>query len=104
MNSRRDFVRCVAGGSLLPLAFGKSPASILLSPEASLSEKWAAEQLSVHLAQMTGVRLPAASGENPVGTPSILVGRSAAVDRYRLDIPEGESCLLKTGGENFIIA
>ncbi|MGD1091733.1 MAG: DUF4838 domain-containing protein [Bryobacteraceae bacterium] len=104
MNSRRDFVRCIAGGSLLSLALGKVPASILLSPEASLSEKWAAEQLSVHLGQMTGVRLPVIISEKPSESPAILVGRSAAVDKYRLDIPEGEACLLKTVGENLIIA
>ena len=117
-HSRRNFVRSIAGGSLLSLAEigalgrdsiplivpGKRPGSIFLSPDASLSEKWAAEQLSLHLETMTGVRLPIVSGEKIPESPAVAVGRSTFTDKYRLGIPEGESCLLKTEGETLILA
>src|SRR5208283_2743045 len=127
-SSRRDFfrssaVRSIAGSSLfsfqqakafgkdsIPLVVpGKRPGSIFLSPEASLSEKWASEQLSLHLEKMTGIRLPIVMsekipGEKIPGSPIIAVGRSAVTDKYRLEIPEGESCLRKAEGDTFILA
>ena len=110
--SRREFVRCVAGGSLLGLAetrgFAKAsiplPRSILLSPEASLSEKWAAGELSEHLGTMTGVRLPVITSETIPDSPVIAVGGGAVTDRNGLAIPQGESCLLKTIDRSLVIA
>jgi uncharacterized protein DUF4838 len=116
--SRRSFVQSIAGGSLLsraefrafgkdsiPLIVpGKRSGSIFLSPDASLSEKWAAEQLSLHLERMTGIRLPIVTGGKIPESPAVAVGRSSFTDKYRLEIPEGESCLLKTEGGTLIIA
>ncbi len=110
--SRREFVRSMAGGSLLGLAetrgFAKDsvllPRSIFLSPEASPSEKWAASELSLHLEKITGVRLPIVTSEAIPNSPVIAVGRSAVTDRNRLAIPDGEACLLKTAGGSLILA
>lgn len=109
--SRRDFVGSLAGASLL--AFAKTaqakesiplPRSIFLAPNASLSEKWAARDLSVHLEKMTGRAVPIVTSDTVPNPPVIAVGRSAATDRYGLEIPETESCLLKTEGGTLILA
>src|SRR6185503_3311815 len=94
VDSRRGFMRRIGAASLLPLSdseaaagdsfrlTAETPGRIVLSPEASLSEKWAAEQLSVFLEQITGLRPPVltaipAAGDGPV----IAVGRGAFTDR-----------------------
>ncbi len=115
-SSRRDFLRSVAGSSLLSFAQasgkdsiplivpGKPTSSIFLSPDASPSEKWTAGELSSHLETMTGMRLPIVMSEKIPDSPLIAVGRSAVTDKYRLQIPEGESCLLETKDQTLILA
>ena len=116
-DSRRDFVRKLAAGSVLPLARGsgrapvelinpgKRPGTIFISADASPSEKWAAEQLSVTLEQMTGARMPLTTGDKmPTSSPAVAVGRSVFTERAGTEFPEGESCLLRTSDGTLIIA
>ncbi|HEY4088573.1 MAG TPA: DUF4838 domain-containing protein [Bryobacteraceae bacterium] len=109
MDSRRGFIRKIGVASLLASdsfrLTAATPGNIAISPDASRSEKWAAEQLGAFLEQMTGLRprvlreIPAA-GDGPV----IAVGRSSFTDRAGVQIPEGESCRLKADGRALIIA
>jgi hypothetical protein len=117
VNSRRGFIRRIGAASLLPLSgqqaaasdsfrlTAETPGRIVLSPEASLSEKWGAEQLSAFLEQMTGLRLPILTAIPAAGNgPVIAVGRSAFTDRAAVQVAEGEACRLKTDGRTLIIA
>ena len=117
MDSRRGFIRTIGAASLLPLSdheavasdsfrlAAETPGRIVLSPEASLSEQWAAQQLSAFLEQMTGLRLPVLTAIPAAsGGPVIAVGRSALTDRAGVQVPQGESCRLKTDGRTLIIA
>ena len=120
-NSRRDFVGDIvsaAGASLfslptkaaakdsLPLAVpGKQPYSIFLSPEASPSERWAAQELRSHIEQMTGIRLPVERAANAPASPRIIaIGKSALTERLGIDPPPGETCVLRTVGETVVVA
>jgi len=118
-DSRRRFLRSIAGASLLTLADksaiakdsiplavpGKPPYSIFLSTEASPSERWAAEELCQHIEKMTGASLAIdiASGV-PASSRAIAIGRSGLTDRLGIEASDGESCLLKTSGETVVIA
>lgn len=110
MDSRRQFIRSIGAASLLPLsdAFrltAAAPGKIVISPEGSPSEKWAAEQLSAFLEQMTGIRLPVVTAMPAASDgPVIAVGRSAFTDRAGVQVPEGESCRLNADGRTLIIA
>jgi hypothetical protein len=117
--SRRRFIRSIAGASLLsiseknanakdsiPLAVpGKPPYSIFLSTEASASERWAAEELRQHIEKMTGAQWAIDIGAGlPLSLRAIAIGRSGLTDRLGIQSPDGESCLMKTSGETVIIA
>ena len=117
--SRRKFVKAFVYGSLLCPAentasahqmislvkTGKRSGLIYLSPHASPSEKWAADQLSLFVEQMTGIRLPV-TDQGPISAAetAIAVGTSDVTDRLGIRAPGGESCLLKTVGETLVIA
>src|ERR1700683_5180840 len=119
-NTRRKFVRSVAGASLLSLADykaiakndsvplavpGRQPYSIFLSTEASPSERWAAEELRRHVGQMTGIGLRIDIGSGVPASPrAVAIGRSALTDQLGIQPPEGESSVLKTVGETVVIA
>jgi hypothetical protein len=119
MSSRREFVRSIAGASLLSLADehgiakdslplavpGKQSYSIFLSTDASPSERWAAEELRRHLEPITGVRMPIDTGAGVPASPKVIaLGKSALTEWLGIQPAEGESCLLKTAGETVIIA
>src|ERR1700693_3038882 len=95
-SSRRVFFRSLAGSSFLSLADkhriakvsiplavrGKQPYSIFLATEASLSERWAAEELRQHIEQMTGIQLRIdIAGGVPASRRAIAIGRSALTDQ-----------------------
>jgi hypothetical protein len=102
-SSRRAFC-----ASLIPIAgvsAAARPSSIFLSDEASPSERWAAEDLSFHIGRMTGTPLRIDTGKGIPGSRRVIaVGRSALTDALAVEIPSGESCVLKTAGETLVIA
>jgi hypothetical protein len=110
MSSRRGFIQSLAGVQSLAGAFAAGFPStvrsgIFLSGEASPSERWAAAELSRCFGEMTGVRVPIATGDRlPASLGVIAVGRSAITDKIGVEAPEGESCLLKTVGETLVVA
>jgi hypothetical protein len=115
--SRRAFVRS-AGASLLSLAHraragteltlasaGRSSYSIYLSPSASPSERWAADELRRYLREMSGADLPIASaGQPPESADVIAIGQSALTQAAKIEPPTGESFLLRTVGRNVFVA
>jgi hypothetical protein len=102
MQSRRQFVQSIAAVITTP---GGPPRSIFLSPEASPSEKWAAEQMSLVLEQISGARLAIITGDKPPASlPAIAVGRSVVTDRFAVEVPGRESCTLRTVGGILVIA
>ena len=110
-SSRRGFVRAVAGatvGATGLLAKGPAPSAIVLSNEASPSERWAAEELRRHVEKMTGVVLPILPIETGAGVAGsrrvIAVGQSALTDQLGVEAATGESCRIKTVGETLVIA
>jgi Domain of unknown function (DUF4838) len=116
--SRRAIFRSIGGLPLLSLASrvsaesrltlaagGASSYSIFLSPSASPSEHWAAEDLRRHLGTITGAVLPIVIGDDrPLSDAVIAVGRSAVTDACGVDPPSGESSTLQTVGKTLIVA
>jgi hypothetical protein len=87
---------------------GKSAYSICISRDASPSERHAADELQRFLGEISGAQLPILTDAVPASGPMVLVGKSDAVDRLRLNIPFDdlgpEGFVLKTAGPNVVIA
>jgi hypothetical protein len=87
---------------------GQSQHTIVLSREASQSEERGARELQRFLFEMSGARLPIVTDKQRVAGPTILVGRSEAVERLRVSIAwdalGAEGFALKSAGEHTIIA
>lgn len=85
---------------------GKSPYTIVLPSDPTLSEQRAASELQRFLLEMSGARLPIANDGAQVRGPRILVGDSKALRQLNLPLaslgPEG--FLLRTHGRDLIIA
>ena len=84
---------------------GKSAYAIVVAPDASLSERHAAEELQKFLEQISGARLPITAKAQ---ARMVLVGRSPALDSLKPGIPFDqlgtEGFALKTAGPHVIIA
>ena len=113
--SRRALLRAFPGVTCAGKAFakqtltlasgGRSPYQIFLSPSASPSEQWAAQELRRHLQEMTGAVLPIILSDAPSrNAEAIAIGRSALTDSLGVDPPTGESFALKTAGRTVIVA
>ena len=87
---------------------GQSGHTIVLSGEASPSERRAARELQHFLFEMTGARLPVATDRDNYRGPMILVGRSGALEKLRIPIPwdqlGAEGFALKTVRDHLVIA
>ena len=99
------FSLLVAAEPLRLAEHGKSAYSIVLSKDASPSEKHGANELQLFLAEMTGARLPivtetAASKSAPV----IAIGAGAYTRLHGITPPKGESYILRTAGKQLLIA
>ena len=84
---------------------GKSDYQIVISTEASTSEKTAAKELQQYIEQMSGVQLPIVSAPEK-GQPCIYVGyneRVADLTGARKPRPNDESFTYKTVGHNLVI-
>jgi len=75
--STADLVR---GEPVVLLEKGKGSHQIVLSPLASQSEKWGAEELQSFFAACTGVELPIVQAVPADGSPMIVLGRSEAAE------------------------
>jgi len=84
----------------------QSDYTIVVSPDCSPSEQFAAEELQGFLKQIAGVQLPIL--QTPVEGPMLLVGNSPAVDELPVDIDFGalgdEGFVIKTVGPNLVLA
>ncbi|HPT29287.1 MAG TPA: DUF4838 domain-containing protein [Bryobacteraceae bacterium] len=87
---------------------GKSSYSIVISADASPSEKRAADELQRFIEEMSGARLAVTDGAKPIRGPMILLGDSAALRKLRLNIAIDklgtEGFVLKTSGRHLVIA
>jgi hypothetical protein len=97
-----------AGAAAAPINLvrsGQSRYSIVIAPDASLSERHGAEELQRFVEQMSGARLPiTAEPQNRM----VLVGKSPALDQLNLSIPfdnlGAEGFVLRTAGQHLVIA
>lgn len=87
---------------------GRSPYRIVISEQASPSERRGAQELQRFLEEMSGCKLPVVTDKQRLRGPLILVGNSRALDALRLRVPweklGAEGFLLKTAGRNLVIA
>jgi hypothetical protein len=121
---RRNFLKTL-GGSLALLKAGGTDAravtkpleltrdghstySIVISREASLSEKRGSEELQRFLEEMSGAHLPIVTDAEKARGNLVLVGKSDYVDSLRLQIPfaslGAEGFAVKTAGNHLVIA
>lgn len=81
---------------------------MVVSRDASPSERHAARELEQCLFEMTGARLPVAGDRDRVRGPTILLGRSEALEALGVKIPweelGDERFTLKTVGNHLVIA
>ena len=102
-------VASVHGASGLTLIEnGRSRYTIVISAQASPSERRGAEELQRFLEQMSGARLPIATDQDRLHGPLVLVGNSRALERLGVRLPleklGPEGFLLKTVGRHLVIA
>ena len=97
---------CVSPRTTTLAAGGKSDYTIVIGPDCSPSERYAAEELQQFIEQISGVRLPV-STESGAGA-MILVGRSAALAALPVDIDfdalGDEGLVIKTVGSHLVLA
>lgn len=97
--------------ALAPLTLahnGRSSYSILLAPDASLSEQRGASELQQFIQEISGARLPITTDPAQAGDHAILIGRSPALASLQLGIDFGslgpEGYVLRTVGNHLVIA
>jgi hypothetical protein len=99
------FALCASGANLILAQNGKSDYTIVISTEASPSERHAAEELQKFVEQISGAQLPISMKPRP---KMVLLGNSAALEALNLKIPfqdlGPEGFVLKTSGQHLAIA
>jgi len=87
---------------------GKSAYHIVISEQASATEKHGARELSAFLKEMSGAQIPVVTDEAAPDSPMILVGRSKKLDSLQLDIPwkklGDEGYVIRTAGPHLALA
>ncbi|MCS6953550.1 MAG: DUF4838 domain-containing protein [Bryobacterales bacterium] len=95
-------------GPLTLVQDGRSPYAIVLSLDASPSERRGAEELQRFLEEISGARLPIVGEEERRRGPAIFVGAGRALERRGLRLPlerlGPEGFVLKTAGRDVVIA
>ena len=98
------------GESLTLVDDGKSAYVIVIGKDATPSERFAAEELSSHVEQMSGVKLPILADADALPPRAILLGQNRHMTENLLGVVVDwkelgkEGCLLKTSGNRLIIA
>ena len=94
--------------TLLLAENGQSEFRIVVSQSASPSERHAAEELQMFLEQISGVRLPVITDEQPVGSHEILLGDNAHLRALDIDVNfaglGNEGFVIRTAPPHLIIA
>lgn len=94
--------------SLTIVKDGKSNYTIVISPDASLSEHHGAQELQMFLEIISGCFIPIKQDNQEVTGPMILVGQSAALNKIDNTINFAdlgdEGLVIKTSGDNLILA
>ncbi len=67
----------VADDGVTLVADGKAACVVVVSSEASPSQRWAAEELICYLKQMSGADVPLLSGDPPKDSAAVLIGEGA---------------------------
>jgi hypothetical protein len=107
---RRELIAAaaVAPGSLLLAQARRTPYTICLARDASLSERRAADELAHHVELMCGAQLPIVTEDARPAGPLILVGRSETLERRGFRIPferlGAEGFALQTRGGDVAVA
>ena len=96
-----------AAGELVLAENGKSDYKIVLADSASPSTKYGAEELQRFLEQITGVKLPIVSDQQPKGPKEIILGENARLKDLgvTIDLPSlgKEGYVIRTVGESLVI-
>jgi hypothetical protein len=85
---------------------GASACSVVLSREASASERRGAEEIRAHLKLISGVSLPIVTDAEPLPTSAILVGRSRYTDELGVKADDSlgpDGFIIKTVGNHVVI-
>jgi len=86
---------------------GRASASIVVSGDASLSERHAADELAHYLGQVTGAEFTVGQGAESVTGPRLLVGPGAARladPQFTVEGPGEEGLVIRTVGQDLILA
>jgi hypothetical protein len=98
----------VAGPGVVLAEGGKSAFKIVLSEQASPSERHAAEELQGFLKEMSGAELPIVTDAAPRSGPEIVLGNSRRLRALKLsldwDTLGDEGFVIRTVGEDLVIA
>lgn len=94
-----------------PLALasgGKTAYTIVVDPDATVTEQHAAQELASFLKQVTGVEFPVKTTVVPLSTPMLLVGPGKIQNRLapdlKLDSLKPDGIVIETVGDNLIFA
>src|SRR5687768_7203810 len=87
---------------------GRSGYSIVVSSEASPSERHGAEEVRTHVKQLSGAVLPVVTDAQALPATAILVGRSKYTDAIGIELDEKklgpDGFVLKTTGKHLVVA
>ena len=93
-----------ASAALTLVADGRSDYVIVLGPDASPSERFAAEELQTHIEKMSGAKLPIRVRAGALPDKAVLLGAGASPARLDLDGLGTDGFILRTAGDRLIIA
>jgi len=98
----------VPAGALTLVDGGQSEYVIVVSSEAIPAEQFAAEELALHLEQMSGAKLPIVTDSEPLPSHAVLLGKTRFLQELGVEVNweqfGKEGYLLRVSGDHLIIA
>ncbi len=102
------FLGAMPAGALTLVDGGQSEYVIVVSSDAIPAEQFAAEELALHLEQMSGSKLPIVTDAEPLATHAILLGNTRFLQELGVEVDwqqfGKEGYLLRVSGDHLIIA
>ena len=102
------FLGAMPAGALTLVEAGQSQYVIVVSSEAIPAEQFAAEELALHLEEMSGSKLPIVTDAEPLPSHAVLLGRTRFLQELGVEVDweqfGKEGYLLRVSGNHLIIA
>ncbi len=102
------FLGAMPAGALTLVDEGQSQYVIVVSSDAIPAEQFAAEELALHLEQMSGAKLPIVTDAEPLPSHAVLLGRTRFLQELGVEVDwqqfAKEGYLLRVSGDHLIIA